>query len=308
MHEPAFREDEFQKVLEDQKQSLKALKEDIYSYASLHLMKRLYGDHPYGMVQLGNEASLENMTRADAQAFYEQLLAPQRMVVAVFGDIDVEAIKKPIEAIFASIQGSGMESKHAIPALNSTEVQEGLPKEQAVTMLGFHGVSSKDPKRYSFEVIKTVLSGSAGRLYQQIRGDEGLSYVVGAGQVNPLDPGYFVMYAGMKPEEAGRVMELLDQASRSLYENGISDKELKQAQIQIIGRHQSIFESRQLLMQSMVQQELGGLGYEETFHYPEHIRNVNLDSVQEIIREYLSPDKSVRIMISPQFVEGLEIG
>ena len=306
LQKPAFPAEEFLKVKKDQLEALLAEKEDIFTHANRELLKGIYQSHPYRLNPLGTEASLGKVTRQDAIDFYETTLDPKRMVVAVFGDIDAKKMRDRLKKSLG-VMAAPMASKKEEPAEERIDavrdIHSTVPRAQAVGMLAFNGVPVTDERRYAYQIINAVMTGSAGRLYQHIRSEHGLSYVVGSGLSVGVDPGYFVMYAAVEPAEAHHVMKLLVQQADSLRSEGITAEELDQAKIQLIGDHEHALESKISLIREAVSDELFGVGLEEIGRYTSKVQKVTLENVRDVLKEFVNVEQSVRLIVGPAATE-----
>jgi zinc protease len=299
----AFSADEWKKAHEDQLQSVLSEKEDIYNAAGIFLSAAVYGEHPYRQSSNGTEASLAKLTREKTLEFYRKRLAAPGMVVGVAGDVRAEDVRKVLERALGKVARQAPPAPPAaapMPAFDRpVRLHEALKREQAVAMLAFRSVRVDDPRRYAFQVLNAVMNGSAGRLYQHIRGVHGMSYVINSGLQLGLDPGHFVFYAGVKPDEGDRVLELLAEEASKLRTGGVTEEELRQAKEQLIGNHEHAMESRASVLQEAVTDEILGLGFEEMDRFADGIRAVTKKDVEDIIREFIHPDRSVGLVVAP---------
>lgn len=299
-----FSEEEWTKAHEDQLQAVLSQKEDIYNASGIFLTQAVYGEHPYRQTANGTEASLALLTRDATYEFYRQRLAASRMVIGVAGDISAEEVRTALERSLAQMPGEIPVQTPAVkpmptldPAIRLTET---LKREQSVAMLAFRAVRLSDPRRFAFEVLHAIMNGSAGRLYQHIRGVHGMSYVINSGLRLGTDPGHFVFYAGVKPEEGPRALELLIEEAAKLRASGITDEELRQAKEQLIGNHEHSLESAASVLQEAVTDEILGLGFEEMERFSDSIRAVSKEDVEAVIREFIDPARSVGLVVSPE--------
>jgi zinc protease len=302
--ESKFSQDEWDKAWEDQLQSVLAEKEDIYNASNRFLATAFYGPHPYHLSPNGSEASLKSLKKDQVVSFYNSRLAASRMVIGVAGDIKAAEVQRILEKRLGQLPARdalpSVTHPAQTPPAQAVRLRETLKREQSVVMLAFRSVSLTDPDRYAYQVLNAVMSGSAGRLYQNIRSRNGLSYVINSGLQIGLDPGHFVFYAGVKPSEAGQVQSLFYQEASKLRADGILDEELKQAQEQLIGSHEQAMESSAGVLQEAVTDEILGLGFEEMGRFSAAIRAVKKADVDAVIKKYVNPDASVGLWVGPK--------
>ncbi len=86
----------------------------------------------------------------------------------------------------------------------------GEDSEQANLILGVHGLSRHDPRRFAAGVLSAALGGGmSSRLFQRIREERGLAYSVYTFNSMYTDAGQFGVYAGCQPGKADEVLGLM---------------------------------------------------------------------------------------------------
>lgn len=109
-----------------------------------------------------------------------------------------------------------------------------------------------------------------------------------------------VFYAGVKPDEGTRALDLLAQEAGRLRQSGITDDELMLSKEQLIGNHEHSMESPSSVLQEAVTDEIMGLGFEEMNRFAESIRAVTKEDVEAVIRDFIDPDRSVGLVVAPE--------
>lgn len=298
----AFDSSELEKAREHQLQTLLAKEEDIYATMADTIRRTIYKKHPYRLDPLGTPESVRRISRDNIVSFYKKTLEPRRSVLAVFGDFDPEEVTRRAEETLGRLASSGSAEP---PQFEKERLEKAVtnvrrvPRAQAISALTFNSVDLKDPRRYAYEVLNAVMSGSAGRLYGAIRGREGLSYVVTSSLGLGIDPGYFVLFAAVEPAKAESTLQLLLKEADALRAKGITAKELENAKIQLLGDHERSRESKLSEASEASFAELYGMGFEEYLRYSEKVQKVSLEDVNALIREFLDPERSARILVGP---------
>lgn len=83
-------------------------------------------------------------------------------------------------------------------------------------------------------VMSTILGGSvSSRLFQKIREEQGLVYSIYASHTAYPGCGEFMIYAATSPKNARKVLKQIDLERERLLREGVSSKELLQAQAQL---------------------------------------------------------------------------
>ena len=177
----------------------------------------LFGDTPLGRPILGTEDSIRSLTRRQVHSYYRRRYTPESMVVSVAGNIEHGAVVKRVRALFAdrldaargpvAPRSSGVPSSFR-PDRSMRIVTEDC--EQANIVLGAHGLSRHDPRRWALGVLSSALGGGmSSRLFQRIREERGLAYSVYSFTGGYADAGQFGVYAGCQPGKADEVLSLM---------------------------------------------------------------------------------------------------
>jgi len=300
IEQPAFPREEFEKLKEHQIEAIRAKTENVFAYTQDHFAELLYQTHPYARDPLGTKESVAGLDLDHILAFYQSTLDPSRSVLAIAGNISPKDLRMEIKKRFGKIksrQDKPVREFQQEPLLDVRKKTVTLPREQSVVMIGFNSTHLGDTQKYAYEILNSIMTGSAGRLYQNIREKEGLSYVVGSRLMLGPDPGHFVLYASVEPGQSKRTLDLLLKEIERLQEAGITQEELAGAKQSLIGQFEQTMESKTARMQEMALFELYGIGYETWLQYPEAIRQVNASEVRGVIDKYINTNRIVQLIL-----------
>jgi predicted Zn-dependent peptidase len=198
----------------------------------------LYGDHPLGRPVIGTVESVESLTAEAIAGYYRGHYRGPEMVVSVAGNVNHESVVQLVSEAF-SPAGTAMPSPlrpFAPPTLLSGAVVEDRPTEQAHLVLGMHGLSRHDERRYALSVLNNALGGGmSSRLFQEIREKRGLAYSVYSYSSHHHDTGMFGIYAGCSPAKVDEVLQLCREELDAVADKGITDDEIARAKGQLRG-------------------------------------------------------------------------
>lgn len=195
----------------------------------------LYGDHPIGRPIIGSVESIEAMTRTQLHSFHVRRYTPDRMVVAVAGNVDhdhtVELVRRAFAghldpAATAAPRREGSLRLRTAPTLSITD-RDG---EQAHLAVGVRSFGRHDSRRWALSVLNAAVGGGlSSRLFQEIREQRGLAYSVYSGVDTFADTGAFSVYAGCQPENLGEVAALVREVLTDVADNGVTEAECARA-------------------------------------------------------------------------------
>lgn len=185
----------------------------------------LHGDSPLGRSILGTVESIGALTRPQVHGYYRRRYQPGEMVVSVAGNIRHADVLRLVKRAFGPVEATGR-SRTRVGRANGVAPRPAQPvsvvpddSEQANLVLGMHGMSRHDPRRFALGVLSAALGGGmSSRLFQRIREERGLAYSVYTFSHGYSDVGQFGVYAGCQPGKADEVLGLmlaeLDQAAQ----------------------------------------------------------------------------------------------
>ena len=282
--------------------ALQAQEDEIFDVGGNLLRRTLFGRHPYRFNPLGDRATIAALTRSDVSAFAQRWLIPANMVVTVCGDLEPDAIEAALRTRVGALPSAPSAWPSRLPEETLTHVQkisQVMQREQALIMLGFLGSTHVAPDRCALEVLTATLSGMAGRLFQSVREEHGLSYTLGAVNIPGWDPGYLVIYAATRPEEQARVLQVLQEQLHLAASEGFAPAEVDQAKRYLIGLHRLDLQDVVHLAKRVTLDELYGLGADAWTTYETKIQAVTVDMVRAAARRYLTLDQRAQVSIAP---------
>ncbi len=211
--------------------------EDLVSQLSNEAM---WDGHPLGREIAGEIASVSALSREALRAFHARAYRPDRAVLTLAGNMDMEAIREAIASEFGAWQGEG-----EAPALTPAPPAPASPRyririrasEQAHLQLAAPGLPRLHPQRFVLRLLN-VLAGEnmSSRLWQRLREEKGIAYNIGSYVSAFHDAGVLGVYSGC---DASRLFETLDSIMavwRELQEKPISDAELLRFKDYLRGR------------------------------------------------------------------------
>lgn len=199
-------------------------------------LSALFGDHPIGRPVIGSVESVEAMQAQQLRSFHLRRYRPDRMVVAVAGNIEHEHVVELAYRAFENRLESGLapaprREGRFRPRSNPELLRINRDSEQAHLVFGTRAFGRHEgEKRWPLSVLNTVLGGGlSSRLFQRIREERGLAYSVYSSVDTFADTGAFSVYIGCQPENLGRVASLARGVLEEVAADGITDAECARA-------------------------------------------------------------------------------
>ncbi|HEY3863042.1 MAG TPA: pitrilysin family protein [Verrucomicrobiae bacterium] len=299
---PSFPKEAFTRERGIQLELIQSQRDHLLQSCNQAMRKTLFGPAGYGLDPLGTETSVTALRPADAAKFYARMAVPGNCVLAVFGDVSANEVKKAIQQSFGRWKkGQPMPAPNfSTPELKEIKrVVETRDKKQAVMILGYPGLTIMDPDRYPLELLQEGCSDLGSRLFLRVREKLGLAYYVGAQNFLGLVPGYFAFYVGTAPEKLAEVERELLQEAALLRTEGLTAEELDRCKAKVIGQRKIARQDLGGLAMTMALDELYGLGYGHLDTEDALYEAVTLEQIKAVAGKYLKPASAVISVIRP---------
>jgi predicted Zn-dependent peptidase len=199
----------------------------------------LHGDTPLGRPILGTVESITALSRSQVHGYYRRRYQPAEMVVSVAGNVTHSDALRLVRRYFEAGESTRRAPRASEAAVTrpATAVRVfGEETEQANLVLGMHGLSRHDPRRFAVGVLSAALGGGmSSRLFQRIREERGLAYSVYSFAHGYADTGQFGVYAGCQPGKADEVLGLMREELDAAAAGALTDAEIERGKGQMRG-------------------------------------------------------------------------
>lgn len=196
-------------------------------------LSAMFGEHPVGRPVIGSVESVSGMTRNQLRSFHVRRYIPERMVLAVAGNIDHNHVVALAKEFFGPRLVRGRKPQ---PIRTGSGRLPGPPAltlinrdcEQTHMALGVRVPGRHWPDRWALSVLNTAIGGGlSSRLFQEIRETRGLAYSVYSAIDTFADSGAFSVYAGCLPERFDEVVRLTAEVLETVARDGITEDECR---------------------------------------------------------------------------------
>ena len=190
------------------------------------LANLLYPDHPLGRDPLGTRESIEGIDAPTLRQFFEARYRSAGMVVALAGQVDVDAACAHLSALPARL-GLQAPLRHAPSAPASKVAVLRRRGEQVHLGLAWRSVDRHDPARYAASVYTHLLGGGlSSRLFQEVRERRGLAYAIGADREAWGDAGAMQISVATGPDQVAEVVEVCLATVDAIGRDGPTEREV----------------------------------------------------------------------------------
>ncbi len=300
---PIFPEDELERQRTRQIAAIRQAQEQPMSQAGQEMRQMLFPGHPYRNMPNGTEETVASITRADIEAHHQHLTTASNLVIAIFGDIQTDAVVAQLQDALQDISTApAPEVTHPRPRQidEILRTEQSVPRQQAIVLIGFPSVDMFDPDADALNLLQTALSGMASALFREIREKRGLAYFTGASQQTGLHPGLFTFYAGTEPDATTTVEELLHLEIDRVREHGLTESEFKRARAQLLASHDMRLQNQGSMATDAALHERYGLGGAYPYAFPDRIRAITPKDVQTAAARIFNENAQATVILIPE--------
>ncbi len=264
----------------------------------------LFLNSPYGRPIIGWRHEMEGLTRDDAIGFYRRFYGPNDAVVVIAGDVDPQAALKLAQDIYGKVA-----RRNAIVPRNRPQEPPPVavrsltladPRVEQPTMQRAYLVPSfttaKKGDSEALEVLAHILgSGSNSRLYTALVVDQHVAVAAGAWYNSAaLDMSKFSVYGVPAPGVTLPQFEAAtDAVIAQVIANGITPDELVRSKTKLIADAVYAHDSQASMARWYGSSLTTGASVADVEHWPDRIRAVTAEQVQQAARQWLDKRRSV---------------
>nr|WP_235620802.1 pitrilysin family protein [Halothece sp. PCC 7418] len=249
-----------------------------------------FTSHPYQRPVIGYEEDIRNLTRNDIRDFFETYYVPEKLTMAVVGDVDPQEVKRLADTYFGRFSPQIDPPKVEAVEPPQTETKEVNLKlnSQPWYFEGYHRPSINDEDHVVYEVISRLLSsGRTSRLYQSLVQDQQVALSARGLSSFPGDkfPNLVLFYALTAPNHSLEdVSEALTLEIEKLKTERVSDAELERVKTQMQASLLRSLDSTKGMARRLAEYEAKTGSWENLFTELEAITAVTAEDIQRVAK------------------------
>ncbi len=293
-------EREKQVVLEE----IRAVRDDPEDFVQELHAKQVLRGHPLGRSILGDQATIKRIQRRDVLQYLDQHYRPEKTVIAVAGNFEVEEVAALVNAAFGKWSPAGSE-ENGVQRQKPPHVRGGVlvhqkRLEQVHVCIGFKGLPLSHPSRYAAYTLNALLGGGmSSRLFQEIREKRGLAYTIYSQLSSFSDGGVLTIYAASSAKEAPSVVEVVCREIKKIQKRGPVPQELERTKNQLKGTLMLGLEGTYGRMNKLAKDELAQGRYVSLQELVSEIDRVSVQDIQAICQKLLDFDSMSVTALGP---------
>ena len=264
----------------------------------------LYLNHPYGRPVIGWRQEIEQLDREGALEFYRRFYTPNNAILVIAGDVTPEEARTLAQETFGQVprvaevkprirpQEPVQEAARTVTLADARVTQPSLSRYYLVPS----SMSARPGESEALDVLAHILGrGENSRLYQVLVIGKGLAINAGASYDGiAVDHTRLSVYATPKPEVSlPQLEQAIDAVLADVVENGVTAEELERSKNRMIADAVYANDNQRALAQWYGAALATGASVEQVRTWPDRIRPVSAQAVQDAARRWLDKRRSV---------------
>lgn len=299
LREPLLDPDEFAKEQAKAIAGVRHAMDSTAAQASGALKRHLFStDQPNHVRSLEEElAELEELTVEQIKDYHAAHFGSDGLEITFAGDLDADIVTEAVRAHLGDWPAHGLAAKFAPDAETVTPARESVSmaeKQNLDVRLGhILNLRRDDDDFLALYVGNNVLGGNfSARLMQIVRDEMGLTYGIGSSLAGIAieHTGYWRIDVSLSSENLKRGIKATLEVVRDFVSSGITADELDEKKATIAGSHVVGLATTGGLAARLLVNAERGFPVSYLDEYPERVKALSLEEVNEAIENYLKPE------------------
>lgn len=278
-----------------------------YNLAYRRMMQTYFDTHPLGHDVLGSRESIRNMRIEQMRDYWQRRYAANNLILSIAGNFDWDHIIHLAEQHCSNWRNgdTGRNIERYEPAQSTHQIIVDKKLKQQIMIIAMPAVDVQDPDYYAAALGGSILGdGDGSRLYWNIY-QKGLAESAGAGIWAMEGTGILLMDANTTPQEAPKVLKLLNAELDSLLEDGVHEDELRRAKDKwisslVLSSESTFSRMRALASDWVTEGRLVSIDEEV-----ERVEKVTTNDIMRALRRFPMRDKQIITALGPLSEEEL---
>ncbi|MGB7444213.1 MAG: pitrilysin family protein [Coleofasciculaceae cyanobacterium] len=276
--------------------------DDPNDIAGRQFQKLIYGeDSPYARTV--EYKTLDNISREDVLAFYQQYFHPENLILGIVGDFNTAKMQKLIEKKFGQWQSASISAKPMVP--EASQAKKGgvffvnQPQlSQSYIQMGHLGGKRDNPDYPALSVLNELFNGFGGRLFNQVRSRQGLAYSVYGYWSAAYDyPGIFIAGGQTRSEATVPLIKALLSEIEQIRNTSVKPEVLKRAKEGVMNSFVFNFQDPSQTLSRLMRYEYYGYPEDFIFQYRKGVEATTVADIQRVAKKYLHPDEIITLVV-----------
>ncbi|MEZ5690099.1 MAG: pitrilysin family protein [Rickettsiales bacterium] len=269
--------------------------------------KQIFGSHPYAKPDYGYQNTVKSISKKDLKNFTSNYLTKENIIISVVGDITEQEL---VELIDKNLNNLPKKYSSAIK-IKDISVQKGAKQTiidkdipQTIILFSMEGIKRNSPDYIDAYVMNYILGGGTltSRLNDNLRAKKGLTYSISS-DLSPMN--HAAVFGGgfaTRNDKAKEAVSILKETIKQMVENGVTEKEIRDAKKFLIGSFMVKLDSNSSIVNFLTMMQLHNLGIDYMNRRNKLINEVTVEKANNIAKKLIKTDKLQIVMIGkPKF-------
>ena len=294
LQHPKFADEEIDRYKARTRAALEEQRGDPDFLAQERYSKAIYGSHPAASMGVSKE-SLEKIARDALVSFHRTQYVPDYSIIGVAGDITLAEARTKFEAALKGWDKSGKPRPGVVNPPDAGPAKVFIVNRNASVqtkyMLGQQAIDRTSPDYDALQVMNTILGGSNGRLFRELREVKGYTYGVYSAVRALRYRGDWRASMDVRTDVSEPSLHDLMAELAKMRDQAVPAAEFKDAQRSMTASFALSLESPSEVLNLYIIRQLYNLTPDYWDRYPDRINAITPAQVQAVARKYLDPAK-----------------
>jgi predicted Zn-dependent peptidase len=303
---PRLEATDFLRVRELRLNRLIQLRDLAPALADRAFTRLLYGDHPYGHMPLGTEASLQSVTLDEVSKFHRTMFTPPRMTLVAAGNMPHDQLASAVEGAFGAWRPLA-EARQIDPAQwplppapeDRLAILHRPAAAQSELRIGHIGVPRRTPDYHALLVLNIILGGQfVSRINMNLREDKGYTYGARTAFDFRRGAGPFVLNASVQSEATvDAIIEALGELDAIRGSRPVTATELRVGRAALTRGYPRNFETADQISRAAAQLALYDLPDDYFSTFVPKVVAVDEAAVTRVAEQYIDPSRLLTVIV-----------
>lgn len=263
--------------------------------------------HPYKNAIIGWMSDIDHLTPEDMRRFYRALYTPDRLTIAVAGDVKTSEVIPLVEQYFGSWR-PGRREESFLPTITEEPPQEGErqahveAEAEPKLLLGYHVPTYPHTDAFALEAVEALLAhGQTSRLYEALVQKKRLASSIDAEASSPAEryPALFVIRATPRhPHTAAEVLQAIDEQLKRLKQDPIEPWEMEKIRTAEEANLLHLLQSNSGMAHTLAYCESVLGNWRASLEYLKALQKMTAADIQRVARTYFTlQNRTVGILV-----------
>lgn len=267
------------------------------------LFEKLYDGQPYARPVEGTMKSLSAITRLDLTNLKSDLFCRDHLKIAFVGALDKEQAAQLADRFFGAWPQCKKQLQQDKQQADLSGKTISIPWQgaQSIVIMAQSGLARQDKDWWAARILDFALGAGqfSSRLMEEVRVKRGLTYGIST-TLMPLDYSpLWLVQAGIDPAKTEEAVSVIKKTWRDVAENGLTEKEIKEAKDYLIGSLPLALTSTDAIASILLQLQEDNLPKTTLDTRRAEITAVSNKDIKTVAKLHLKPEALTTIIVGP---------